>query len=73
MMRALLFRPVSATAESPAPAIVVSHMGDVGDVSVKVDMSVLNKAFASSFMGVKSSANKIMFIIDYSASMRGRD
>ena len=55
------------------PAIVVSPMGDVGDVSVKVDMSVLNKAFASSFMGVKSSANKIMFIIDYSASMRGRD
>ena len=25
MMSALLFRPVSATAESPAPAIVVSH------------------------------------------------
>ena len=24
-------------------------------------------------MGVKSKANKIMFIIDYSASMRGRD
>ena len=55
------------------PAIVVSPMGNVGDVSVNVDMSVLNKAFASSFMGVKSKANKILFIIDYSASMRGRD
>ena len=55
------------------PAIVVSPMGNVGDVSVNVDMSVLNKAFASNFMGMKSSANKIMFIIDYSASMRGRD
>lgn len=55
------------------PAIVVSPMGDIGDVSVNVDMSVLNKAFASNFMGMKSSANKIMFIIDYSASMRGRD
>ena len=46
------------------PAIVVSPMGNVGDVSVNVDMSVLNKAFASSFMGVKSKANKILFIID---------
>jgi hypothetical protein len=55
------------------PAIVVSPMGNIGDVSVNVDMSVLNKAFASNFMGMKSSANKIMFIIDYSASMRGRD
>jgi hypothetical protein len=45
----------------------------VGDVRVDVDMSVLNKAFASNFMGVKSQANKILFIIDYSASMRGRD
>ena len=48
-------------------------MGDVGDVRVDVDMSVLNKAFASNFMGVKSQANKILFIIDYSASMKGRD
>ena len=55
------------------PAIVVSPMGNIGDVSVNVDMSVLNKAFASNFMGMKSTANKIMFIIDYSASMRGRD
>ena len=55
------------------PAMVVSPMGDVGGVSVKVDMSVLSKAFSSSFMGVKSKANKIMFIIDYSASMKGRD
>ena len=55
------------------PAIVVSPMGTIGDVSVNVDMSVLNKAFASNFMGMKSTANKIMFIIDYSASMRGRD
>jgi hypothetical protein len=55
------------------PAIAVSPMGDVGDVSVKVDMSALDKAFASTFMGMKSRANKICFIIDYSASMRGRD
>ena len=55
------------------PAIVISPMGTIGDVSVNVDMSVLNKAFASNFMGMKSKANKIMFIIDYSASMRGRD
>jgi len=55
------------------PAIVISPMGTIGDVSVNVDMSVLNKAFASNFMGMKSTANKIMFIIDYSASMRGRD
>ena len=48
-------------------------MGNMGDVSVKVDMSVLNKAFASNFMGIKSKANKILFIIDYSASMNGRD
>ena len=55
------------------PAMTMSPMGDVGDVRVDVDMSVLNKAFASNFMGVKSKANKILFIIDYSASMRGRD
>ena len=55
------------------PAMTMSPMGDVGDVRVDVDMSVLNKAFASNFMGVKSQANKILFIIDYSASMRGRD
>jgi len=55
------------------PGVVMSPMGNVGDVSVNVDMSVLGKAFSSSFMGVKSKANKIMFIIDYSASMRGRD
>jgi hypothetical protein len=55
------------------PAIVISPMGTIGDVSVNVDMSVLNKAFASNFMGMKSSANKILFIIDYSASMKGRD
>lgn len=55
------------------PGVVMSPMGNVGDVSVNVDMSVLSKAFSSSFMGVKSKANKIMFIIDYSASMRGRD
>ena len=56
-----------------SPAMALSPMGDVGDVRVDVDMSVLNKAFASNFMGVKSQANKILFIIDYSASMRGRD
>ena len=55
------------------PAMTMSPMGDVGDVRVDVDMSVLNKAFASNFMGVKSKANKILFIIDYSASMKGRD
>ncbi|OUU46224.1 MAG: hypothetical protein CBC16_00585 [Verrucomicrobia bacterium TMED56] len=56
-----------------SPAMALSPMGDVGDVRVDVDMSVLNKAFASNFMGVKSNANKILFIIDYSASMNGRD
>ena len=55
------------------PGVVMSPMGDAGDVSVNVDMSVLGKAFSSNFMGVKSKANKIMFIIDYSASMKGRD
>ncbi|MDE0577940.1 MAG: hypothetical protein OSB39_13420, partial [Opitutales bacterium] len=55
------------------PSIAISPMGDVGDVRVKVDMSALGKAFNSTFMGMKSSANKICFIIDYSASMRGRD
>jgi hypothetical protein len=55
------------------PSIAISPMGDVGDVRVKVDMSALDKAFASTFMGMKSQANKICFIIDYSASMRGRD
>ena len=55
------------------PAMALSTMGDVGDVQVDVDMSVLSKAFASNFMGVKSKANKILFIIDYSASMNGRD
>lgn len=55
------------------PAVSLSPIGDVGDVSVEVDMSALNKAFASNFMGVKTQANKICFIIDYSASMRGRD
>ena len=48
-------------------------MGDVGGVQVGVDMSVLDKAFASNFMGVSLQANKILFIIDYSASMNGRD
>ena len=56
-----------------SPAMALTPMGDVGNVRVDVDMSVLNKAFASNFMGVKSQANKILFIIDYSASMRGRD
>jgi hypothetical protein len=55
------------------PGVALSPMGDMGDVSVNVDMSVLGKAFASNFMGMKSSANKILFIIDYSASMKGRD
>ena len=55
------------------PAMSLNTMGDVGDVRVDVDMSVLSKAFASNFMGVKSQANKILFIIDYSASMKGRD
>ena len=56
-----------------SPAMALTPMGDVGNVRVDVDMSVLNKAFASNFMGVKSQANKILFIIDYSASMKGRD
>ncbi len=56
-----------------SPAMALTPMGDVGNVRVEVDMSVLNKAFASNFMGVKSQANKILFIIDYSASMKGRD
>ncbi len=55
------------------PSVSLSPIGNVGDVSVAVDMSALNKAFASNFMGVKTQANKICFIIDYSASMRGRD
>ena len=55
---------VNIEAKNLNPEIVVSPMGDVGDVSVNVDMSVLSKAFASNFMGVKSQANKIMFIID---------
>ena len=64
---------VDIETQSLNPAIAMSPMGNMGDVSVNVDMSVLNKAFASNFMGVKSKANKILFIIDYSASMRGRD
>ena len=64
---------VDIEAKDLSPAMTLSAMGDVGDVRVDVDMSVLNKAFASNFMGVKSQANKILFIIDYSASMRGRD
>ena len=64
---------VDIETKSLNPAIAISPMGNVGDVSVNVDMSVLNKAFASNFMGVKSKANKILFIIDYSASMKGRD
>lgn len=56
-----------------SPAMALTPMGDVGNVRVDVDMSVLNKAFSSNFMGVKSQANKILFIIDYSASMKGRD
>ena len=64
---------VDIEAKDLSPAMALSAMGDVGDVRVDVDMSVLNKAFASNFMGVKSQANKILFIIDYSASMRGRD
>ena len=55
------------------PAVEVSPMGDVGDVRVNVDMSALNAAFSSSFMGVKSQARRVAFIIDYSASMRGKD
>ena len=55
------------------PAVVVSPMGDVGDVRVNVDMSALNAAFSSTFMGVKSQARRIAFVIDYSASMRGKD
>jgi len=64
---------VEIDTKSLNPAVALSPMGDLGDVSVNVDMSVLNKAFASNFMGVKSKANKILFIIDYSASMKGRD
>ncbi len=64
---------VDIETKSLNPAIALSPMGNMGDVSVKVDMSVLNKAFASNFMGIKSKANKILFIIDYSASMNGRD
>lgn len=64
---------VDIESKSLNPAIALSPMGNMGDVSVNVDMSVLNKAFASNFMGIKSKANKILFIIDYSASMKGRD
>lgn len=64
---------VDIETKSLNPAIAMSPMGNIGDVSVNVDMSVLNKAFASNFMGIKSKANKILFIIDYSASMNGRD
>ena len=64
---------VDIEAKDLNPAMALSQMEDVGDVQVDVDMSVLNKAFASNFMGVKSQANKILFIIDYSASMKGRD
>ena len=64
---------VDIETKSLNPAMALSPMGNLGDVSVSVDMSVLNKAFASNFMGIKSKANKILFIIDYSASMKGRD
>lgn len=64
---------VDIKTEDLNPAIALGPMGNIGDVRVDVDMSVLNKAFASNFMGVKSKANKILFIIDYSASMNGRD
>lgn len=55
------------------PQVTVDVNTDVGDVGTGVDLSALNKAFTSSFMGVKTEANKICFIIDYSASMKGRD
>ena len=64
---------VDIETKSLNPAIALSPMGNMGDVSVNVDMSVLNKAFASNFMGIKAKANKILFIIDYSASRNGRD
>ena len=54
---------VDIETKSLNPAIALSPMGNMGDVSVNVDMSVLNKAFASNFMGIKSKANKILFII----------
>lgn len=63
---------VNIETKSLNPAIALSPMGDLGDVSVKVDMSVLGRAFDSNFMGVQSTANKILFIIDYSASMKDR-
>ena len=55
------------------PAVAVNTSVGVGNLSVNFDMSALDKSFASNFMGVKSEANKILFIIDYSASMNGRD
>lgn len=64
---------VDIETEDLNPAIAVGPMGNIGDVRVDIDMSVLNNAFASNFMGVKSKAKKILFIIDYSASMNGRD
>ncbi len=56
---------------SPVVSTTTPSTGDVGKVGV--DLSALNNAFNSSFMGVQSQANRIAFIIDYSASMRGKD
>ena len=55
------------------PQVEVNVNTDVGNTGTNVDLSALNNAFTSSFMGVKSQANRIAFIIDYSASMRGKD
>ena len=55
------------------PTVEVNVNTDVGVGDVGVDLSALNNAFTSSFMGVQSQANRIAFIIDYSASMRGKD
>lgn len=55
------------------PNVEVDVNTDVGVGDVGVDLSALNNAFTSSFMGVQSQANRIAFIIDYSASMRGKD
>jgi hypothetical protein len=64
---------ISLNVSNLEPTVDVGVSMNVGDVGTNVDLSALNKAFTSSFMGVKSEASKICFIIDYSASMRGRD
>ena len=64
---------ISINTKDLNPTVEVNVNTDVGVGDVGVDLSALNNAFTSSFMGVQSQANRIAFIIDYSASMKGKD